>query len=366
MINGCLNLKNKTAAEVMTRLEDVFMLSTKCILDFETVSNIQKKGYSRIPVYEGNDRKQVVALFHAKDLAFVDPNDNMPIKTLIEFYKHPVIEVEDDRTLDKVLNEFKEGKSHLAFVKQRFESDDSDPYFEVIFFVLIILSHHDDHSRRKSYAFADFFNASLPLSLSPLNVQIIGIVTLEDIIEEILQAEIVDETDTLSDNRCKRRRENVQLKDLSDFARIGGGSGGERMISPQMALAAFQFLSSSVDPFKDHLIRSNTLRKLMSQKIYFTIRIEEEADLDPSPSPSIPLYEEGKIADYFILIIEGKVRVTVGKESWFFIRALLRSLVSMHSRSEGEEEEEELETIRIQRLRDSSSLPISFRITHLT
>ena len=280
MITGALSLKRTTAGEVMTRLEDVFMLSINRILDFETVSSIQKKGYSRIPVYE-EERKNIVALFHAKDLAFVDPNDNMPIKTLLEFYRHPILYTEEDAPLDDVLKMFKEGKSHLAFVRQVYESDAVDPL-----------------------------------------VEITGIITLEDIIEEILQAEIVDETDTLSDNRIKRQRKSVFIKDFSDFAKIGGGLGKDAVVSPQMALAAFQFLTSTVDPFKETVMSNATVKKLLSQKVYFTVTVSE-SDNDPSNQAPlkdvVTLYENGCPADFFILVLEGRLQVTVGREKLIFL-----------------------------------------------
>lgn len=44
IISGALELKKKIVSDVMTRLEDVFMLSYDAVLDFETVSEIMKQG----------------------------------------------------------------------------------------------------------------------------------------------------------------------------------------------------------------------------------------------------------------------------------------------------------------------------------
>lgn len=42
IISGALELRKKTVAEVMTHLEDAFMLSIDAILDFETVCIINE------------------------------------------------------------------------------------------------------------------------------------------------------------------------------------------------------------------------------------------------------------------------------------------------------------------------------------
>lgn len=65
IISGALELRKKTVADVMTRIEDVFMLDYEAILDFETVSEIMKSGFSRIPVFEGN-RQNIVTMLYIK------------------------------------------------------------------------------------------------------------------------------------------------------------------------------------------------------------------------------------------------------------------------------------------------------------
>ncbi len=136
IIAGALELKQKTVADVMTKLDRVFMLPIEACLDFDTVSEIMSQGvissvqvklwdepiqdknlisililigYSRVPVYEGS-KSNFITLLHTKDLAFVDPDDKMPIKTICEFYSNPIMYVFESTTLDIVFRDFKTGK----------------------------------------------------------------------------------------------------------------------------------------------------------------------------------------------------------------------------------------------------------------
>ena len=110
-----MEFKHKTAADVMTPINKVFMLEIKNILDFKTMMKIAQSGHSRIPVYE-NDVKNIIGLLFVKDLIFHDADDKIPLSTIVKFYNHQVKSVYFDTTLDKILNEFKTGRAHLAIV----------------------------------------------------------------------------------------------------------------------------------------------------------------------------------------------------------------------------------------------------------
>ncbi|XP_071865810.1 metal transporter uex isoform X2 [Bombus fervidus] len=274
IIAGALELRKKTVKDVMTKIEDVYMLDYNAILDFETVSEIMKSGFSRIPVYEGA-RTNIVTMLYIKDLAFVDPDDNMPLKTLCQFYQNPCNFIFEDVTLDIMFKQFKEGhKGHMAFVQRVNNEGEGDPFYEVI-----------------------------------------GLVTLEDVIEELIQAEIMDETDVFTDNKSKRRRQARHK--IQDFTVFAEKKENQRIhISPQLTLAMFQYLSTTVDAFKPDTISETILRRLLKQDIIYHIKVKsrEKARNDPVAV----IYQQGKAVDYFVLILEGRVEVTVGKENMMF------------------------------------------------
>ncbi|XP_035776030.1 metal transporter CNNM4-like isoform X2 [Anopheles albimanus] len=273
VIAGVLELRKKTCSDVMTRLEDAFMLSYDTILDFETVTEIMKSGFSRIPVYEG-DRQNIVALLYIKDLAFVDPDDNTPLKTVIEYYRNQCHFVFYDQTLDVMFKEFKEGhKGHMAFVHRVNSEGEGDPFYETI-----------------------------------------GLVTLEDVIEELIQAEIIDETDVYTDNRKKVRRERIKRQDFTVFAQSRDTNTARLRISPQLTLATFQYLTTTVDAFKSDHVSETILRRLLNQDIVHHIKFKGKEKNDPR----ISIITQGTPIDFFVLILEGRVEATVGKEKLIF------------------------------------------------
>lgn len=72
----------------------------------------------------------------------------------------------------------------------------------------------------------------------------------------------------------------------------------------------------AVDTFKPDIISETILRRLLKQDIIYHIKVKsrEKAKTDPAAI----IYQQGKAVDYFVLILEGRVEVTVGKENMMF------------------------------------------------
>ncbi|KAK9964150.1 hypothetical protein ABG768_005348 [Culter alburnus] len=273
IIQGALELRSKTVEDVLTPLNDCFMLASDAILDFYTMSDVMQSGYTRIPVFE-NERSNIVDILFVKDLAFVDPDDCTPLKTITQFYKHPLHCVFNDTKLDAMLEQFKKGKSHLAIVQRVNNEGDGDPFYEVM-----------------------------------------GIITLEDVIEEIIKSEIVDETDLYTDNRTKRRVSHHERKQ-QDFSIFKLSESEMKVkVSPQLLLATHRFLATEVEPFKPtHLSEKILLRLIKHPSVVQELKFDEKN----KRSPKHYLFQRNKPVDYFILILQGRVEVEIGKEGLKF------------------------------------------------
>ncbi|XP_061578800.1 metal transporter CNNM2 isoform X2 [Cololabis saira] len=272
IIQGALELRTKTVEDVMTPLRDCFMIPGDAILDFNTMSEIMKSGYTRIPVFEG-ERSNIVDLLFVKDLAFVDPDDCTPLKTITKFYSHPLHFVFNDTKLDAMLEEFKKGKSHLAIVQRVNNEGEGDPFYEVL-----------------------------------------GIVTLEDVIEEIIKSEILDETDLYTDNKTKKKITHRERK--QDFSAFKPTDNEMKVkISPQLLLATLRFLATEVEPFAPVQMSEKILLRLLKHP---NVIQELKYDDKNKRAPEHYLFHRNKPVDYFILILQGKVDVEAGKEGMKF------------------------------------------------
>ena len=204
-VKGTLALQDKTVKSIMTPIKDVFMMDIESVIDQQLFMQILETGYSRIPVYEGS-KNNIIGLLHIKELAavFATKLDKpITISQLMESVKRELIFVSGETPLSKeyLMGQFKRG-THLALVTEN-----------------IINQKTGKLSRIKRLNPFSSKESNLPPSSSR---HVIGVITLEDIIEEILQTEIIDETDTIIDNKYREKRKGLiyaqeVLKKLNDL-----------------------------------------------------------------------------------------------------------------------------------------------------
>lgn len=136
--SGALQFSKKTAADIATPIDDVVAVELDDELDATLVSHLKQAGHSRVPVCSDGE---LVGLLYVKDLV----GQELPLP-VSQAYRDKIHDIDARSHLDTVLSRFIQTRSHLFVVV---DADD----------------------------------------------QQVGIVTLEDVIEEILKREIEDEFD---------------------------------------------------------------------------------------------------------------------------------------------------------------------------
>ncbi|KAG9414607.1 hypothetical protein AC1031_008012 [Aphanomyces cochlioides] len=160
IIHGAMDMSTKTVAMIMTPFDKVFMLSVEEKLDDATMVRILASGYSRIPVYKDH-KVNVVGLLLVKRLIVLNPAEEKPLKDLM--LRRPIV-IAPEHSCYSILNLFQEGRSHFALVSPQKDE------------ITACWKGNTD--------------------IDPSSVEILGIVTIEDVLEELIMEEIADESDS--------------------------------------------------------------------------------------------------------------------------------------------------------------------------
>ncbi|KAJ7862867.1 hypothetical protein B0H13DRAFT_2282199 [Mycena leptocephala] len=213
ILNGVLELNTKNVEQIMTPMKDVVTLSADAILDDKLVETILLSGYSRFPVHEPNDPDAFIGLLLIKKLLKYDPHEALPVSS---FPLSILPEAKPSINCFQALDYFQTGRAHLLLISQ---------------------------------------TPGKPGGA-------IGVITLEDIIEEILSEEIVDETDQYSDNVSKQQAKRITtaavMRGIVERQRGISLSTGER--TPLVGVG--RSLSRSRDGERTPLVGSPSLRSL--------------------------------------------------------------------------------------------------------
>lgn len=143
IMHGALKFSHRRVREVMTPADKVVMYDENQKLSEVFFTDVNENGYSRLPVYSGN-RNNIKGILYVKDLIIED--DDIAINQTEEAFDTKYMIVGSSELLDAVLGKMLKAKQHLAIVLSK-------------------------------------------------NQKFVGVISLEDIIEEIIQQEIDDEDD---------------------------------------------------------------------------------------------------------------------------------------------------------------------------
>ena len=157
IINSVLDLKEKPVGDIMTPMQDVFTMSADTVLDERMMDTILSQGYSRIPIYAPDNNRNFIGMLLVKILITYDPEDGRRVR---EFALATLPETAPYTSCLDIINFFQEGKSHMVLVSD-FPGQDKGA---------------------------------------------LGVVTLEDVIEELIGEEIIDESDVFVDVHKAIRR----------------------------------------------------------------------------------------------------------------------------------------------------------------
>ncbi|CAN1272284.1 DUF21 domain-containing protein At2g14520 [Linum perenne] len=216
IIAGALELTEKTAGDAMTPISETFAIDINGKLDRDLMNLILEKGHSRVPVYY-EQPTNIIGLVLVKNLLTIHPEDATPVKNV---------------TVRRIpRNEFQKGHSHMAVVlrkcnktedRQTPDASSADrrrkTYEVAVKEVRVEIDGEKSLKGNKSFkkwkSFPNRTNSNtrsrkwikdvdsdvLEIDGNPLPTlseeeEAIGIITMEDVIEELLQEEIYDETD---------------------------------------------------------------------------------------------------------------------------------------------------------------------------
>ena len=112
MIEGIFELKQTVAREIMIPRTQIVAVPKDCLLD-QLLSAIIHSGHSRIPVYKENV-DQIIGILNAKDLLpfWLDQNKVFEIEKIC---REPFF-VPETKRINDLLNELRSKKSHLAVI----------------------------------------------------------------------------------------------------------------------------------------------------------------------------------------------------------------------------------------------------------
>jgi CBS domain containing-hemolysin-like protein len=188
MINSVIDFRAGTVKKLMIPPQQIFSLNVNKKIDNHIAKKVTKAGFSRIPVYEKNDKNRIIGIMLIKTLIGVELGTGKKVSDLVnegEVTLRKPIFISQNEKFETLLNKFLKGKSHMAIV-----TDDPQKMEEY-------LAGFEDNAGDISLYEQDGLDSENGNIKRTENepAQILGLLTLEDLIEFIIKEDILDEAD---------------------------------------------------------------------------------------------------------------------------------------------------------------------------
>ena len=119
---GFLDLINTKVKELTIPMEKVYKLDYNQIINYNSIKQIKETGYSRIPIYE-DDPNNLIGILYLKDLVGNDLTHPAKLNELnINILN--VIHISEETFIFDLLEQFQNGNSKMAFVYKEISKDD--------------------------------------------------------------------------------------------------------------------------------------------------------------------------------------------------------------------------------------------------
>lgn len=211
MIVSALELKETSVMDVMTPLEKVRMVNSAAVMDSALQQTFWEWGKSRIPVFEGDGGKpRIVGLLYVKSLIGAFSREGAKNHTVREFLQETMTDialVNGNVSLLQALTIFEKGRIQLLFVtqnqfsggtpmfppsKEGFGRDSISKKQKQRNSKSSRCDHEEDTSEEHNNENCRIISQDVLLH-DEVEIDIVGILTLEDVIEKLISADILDE-----------------------------------------------------------------------------------------------------------------------------------------------------------------------------
>ena len=125
MIHGILDLEKVSVREIMVPRNDIVSIPVEATLD-QVLHTMISQQHSRLPVYEGSP-EHIIGVLHYKDLLPVWEERRASIRSgrpgrvfRVRSLMRKILVVPETKPLAQMLQEFRQGRSHLAIVVDEF------------------------------------------------------------------------------------------------------------------------------------------------------------------------------------------------------------------------------------------------------